>query len=345
MSTVYVGMDIGSKVIATAARDEGGEILERLSFKTDKVKLISNIARYGMDTEVLLEEGELAGWAYRTLLPYTGKVIVCDPRRNAWIAKGKNKNDDVDAEKLSELLRIKSFTSIYHTPDEEIAAFKAAVKHYEEATERAARQMVQIKAAFRTNGVFPEGKRVYGTPGRCEYLSEVDNLSIRLILAQEYDLLDYLTGKKAEARALVVKMSGEFPVIERFKKIPGVGPVLSARFVAYVQDPNRFNRSGLWKYSCLGVVTRISDGVSLGRQYLDKGGVSQMKDLSRKAFDGAMRTRDRNGIQIYFKRSHRNCGNLDHARLSTQRKILSMMNAMWRDDTEYSDEMFLGLGA
>ena len=345
MSTVYVGMDIGSKVTATAARDEGGEILEGLSFKTGKEKLISNIARYGMDTEVLLEEGELAGWAYRTLLPYTGKVIVCDPRRNAWIAKGKNKNDDVDAEKLSELLRIKSFTPVYHTMNEDIAAFKAAVKHYEEATERAARQMVQIKAMFRTNGVFPEGKRVYGTTGRCEYLRMTENTTMRSILVQEYDLLDYLAGKKAEARALVVKMSGEFPVIERFKKIPGVGPVLAARFVAYVQDPNRFNRSGLWKFSCLGVVTRISDGVSLGRQYLDKGGVSQMKDLSRKAFDGAMRTRDRNGIQIYFKRSHRNCENLDHARLSTQRKILSMMNAMWRDETEYSDEMFLGLGA
>ena len=345
MSTVYVGMDIGSKVTATAAKDEGGEILERLSFKTGKLNLISNISRYGMDTEVLMEEGELAGWAYRTLLPYTGKVIVCDPKRNAWIAKGKNKNDDVDAEKLSELLRIKSFTAVYHTPDEDIAAFKAAVQHYQEATERAARQMVQIKARFRTNGVFPEGKRVYGTQGRGEYLSEVDNLTIRLILAQEYDLLDYLTGKKAEAMAMVVRMSGEFPVIERFKKIPGVGPVLAARFVAYVQDPNRFNRSGLWKFSCLGVVTRISDGVSLGRQYLDKSGVSQMKDLSRKIFDSAMRTKDRNGIKIYFQRSHRNCGDSNHARLSTQRKILSMMNAMWRDDTGYSDKIFLGLGA
>lgn len=328
-----------------AAREESGELLERRTFKTSRKGIIAGVARYGFETAVMMEEGEMAGWAYRTLLPYVEQVIVCDPRRNAWIAKGKNKNDEVDAEKLSELLRIKSFTPVYHTMDEEIAAFKAAVKHYEEATERAARQMVQIKARFRTNGVFPEGKMVYGTPGRCEYLFKVDNSSIRLILAQEYDLLDYLTGKKAEAMALVVKMSHEFPVIERFKKIPGVGPVLAARFVAYVQDPNRFNRSGLWKFSCLGVVTRISDGVSLGRQYLDKSGVSQMKDLSRKAFDGAMRTRDRNGIQIYFKRSHRKCGNLDHARLSTQRKILSMMNAMWRDDTGYSDEMFLGLGA
>ena len=86
MSTVYVGMDVGSKVTAVAARSESGEVVERLSFKTSKENLISHISRYGMDAEVLLEEGELAGWVYRTLLAYTGEVIVCDPKRNAWIA-------------------------------------------------------------------------------------------------------------------------------------------------------------------------------------------------------------------------------------------------------------------
>ena len=342
MSTVYVGMDVGSKVTAVAARSESGEVVERLSFKTSKENLISHISRYGMDAEVLLEEGELAGWVYRTLLAYTGEVIVCDPKRNAWIANGKDKSDRVDADKLSELLRINSFATIYHTPDEHIAAFKVAVKHYEEATERAARQMVQIKAMFRTNGVFPEGKRVYGIQGRCEYLRMTENPTIRNILVQEYDMLDYLSKAKVEAGGLVVKMSLNFPVIEHFKRIPGVGPVLAARFVAYVLDPNRFNKRGLWKFSCLGIVNRSSDGVSLGRQHLDRAGVSAMKDLSRKVFDGAMRTKETNGVQVFFQRSYRNCGDRDHARLSTQRKVLSMMNAMWRDGTDYSDEMFLG---
>ena len=38
----------------------------------------------------MMEEGEMAGWAYRTLLPYVEQVIVCDPERNAWISKIKS---------------------------------------------------------------------------------------------------------------------------------------------------------------------------------------------------------------------------------------------------------------
>jgi transposase len=342
METVYVGMDVGSKVTAVAARGESGEVVERLTFRTSRESLVESVTKYGEDVRVMFEEGELAGWAYRTLLPHAREVIVCDPKRNAWVAKGKSKSDKVDADKLSELLRINSFATIYHTPHEEMAAFKISVQRYGEATKRAARQMVQVKALFRAQGVFTEGKRVYGAEGRIEYVGRLKDPFMREILIQEYDLLDYLSRKKVQAGSQVMRMSRNFPVIEHFKRIPGVGPVLAARFVAYVLDPNRFSKRGLWKFSCLGIVNRSSDGVSLGKQYLDKAGVSAMKDLSRKAFDGAMRTKKTNGIQIFFKRSYMNCGDYDHARLSTQRKILSMMNAMWRDGTDYSDEMFLG---
>ena len=344
MSRVYVGMDMGSKVTAVAARDESGELLERLTFKTSRDGIIAGVTRYGFETVVMMEEGEMAGWAYRTLLPYVEQVIVCDPKRNAWISKG-SKSDEIDAEKLSELLRIKSFSPVYHTPNEDIAAFKVLVQHYEETTKRSSRQMVQIKAMFRSQGVFPEGQAVYGPEGRNDYLSRVDNTSTRIMLTREYELLDYLIKKKAEAMSQVTAMSRQFPVIERFKRIPGIGPVLSARFVAYVQDPGRFNKRGLWKFSCLGVVSRSSDGVPLGREHLDRSGNGVMKDLSKKAFDGAMRTKEMNPIKAFYRRSSRRCKDPVHARLNTQRKILAMMRAMWRDCTEYSDDVFLGLRA
>ena len=64
MSTVYVGMDVGSKVTAVAARSESGEVVERLTFRTSRESLVESVTRYGEDVRVLFEEGELAGWAY-----------------------------------------------------------------------------------------------------------------------------------------------------------------------------------------------------------------------------------------------------------------------------------------
>ena len=70
-----------------------------------------------------------------------------------------------------------------------------------------------------------------------------------------------------------------------------------------------------------------------------------MKALSRTVFNGAMRARRINGIRDYYQGSLRRTKNETHARLNTQRKILAVMNAVWRDETEYSDYLVTGDGA
>ena len=47
----------------------------------------------------------MAGWLYRNLSEFADEVIVCDPRRNALIAKDGDKDDAIDAEKLNNLYR------------------------------------------------------------------------------------------------------------------------------------------------------------------------------------------------------------------------------------------------
>ena len=50
---------------------------------------------------------------YDLLKPHVGHVVVSDPRKNALLKVG-NKNDRVDAQKLSELLRCGLLTPVYH---------------------------------------------------------------------------------------------------------------------------------------------------------------------------------------------------------------------------------------
>lgn len=345
MRKVYIGIDIGSKTSAAAAIDVRGRLLAAEEFKTTERNLIGFVQRQGKRARVLIEEGELAGWVYRTLLPDAEIVEVADPKRNAWIAKAARKDDRTDALKLAELLRLGSYSPIYHPEEEEMAAFKVTVKHYDRMVKRTTAVMNQIKAILRGQGVITDGKQVYGIKGRAEAISEVTRPEVREMLMQDYSLLDHLLKERARARSLVVRLSKKFPVIERFRKMPGVDYVLASRFVAYIQNPNRFNKRELWRFSSLGVVKRESAGSSVGREHLDKAGNGALKDLSRKAFNGAMTTRRDNGIKTFYQRSCARTGNKNHARLNTQRKILVVMNAVWRDGTEYSDEMFIGKGA
>jgi len=61
---------------------------------------------------VTFEEGTSAAWLYDLLKPRGTKVVVCDPRKNALLKAG-NKNDRVDARKLSDLLRAGLPTPVY----------------------------------------------------------------------------------------------------------------------------------------------------------------------------------------------------------------------------------------
>ena len=337
MKEVYVGMDIGSKETAAVVVDSRGKMIDSDVLRTTERNLVTFASRHP-NAKVLIEECEMAAWVRATIKPHVASVIVCDPKRNAWVAKGTNKNDRVDAAKLAELNRLGSFSEVWHPDDEDVAGFKVLVKHYDDTSKRLAEVKCQIKARLRKQGVVTRGEAVYG-PRRDEALSRVDNTFARIAIEQDYELLDYLEGAKKAARSSVVAASGRFPVIALLKEIPGVGPILAARFVAYVADPHRFNKRTLASYSCLGIVKRSSDGSPLGREHLSRAGNSALKDLSRTAFERAMATRSPNGIKEFYAGSLTRTGDKTKARLNTQRKILALMLAIWRDKTEYRDEL------
>lgn len=336
MKKVYVGMDIGSKVTCMAAIDPRGKMIDATQFDTSIKSMVEFIGRQNAETMVLLEEGELSGWAYRELTPYAKRVVVCDPRRNAWVAKGGSKNDKIDAYKLSELARMGSYDPVYHSEDEEMIAFKIAVQHYEESRKRVIRIKNQVKARLRVQGVIIKDKSAYRKDDRGKVLESVGNPSTREIIAQDMELLDALTLEKARSLLRVLRLSKNFPVIERLSEIPGVGPRISSTFVAYVQDPNRFSsRSKFLRYCRLGILKRSSNGIPIGREHIDKAGCASLKDISRKAFNAAMLTKNDNQFKRFYRASLERTGSEKNARLNTQRKIMLTMLAIWRDGTRY----------
>ena len=345
MRKLYVGIDLGCKTCAGAVRDSKGKLLETCGFPTSAKNLIDFVGKQKGEVRVLIEECELAGWVYRTLLPHVQSVEVSDPKHNAWIARSKRKSDPVDAAKLAELLRGGFYRAVYHPEDEEMANFKIAFQHYDQMTRTTTRLQNQIKARFRQQGIMTTGKGVYGLAGRQKVISLVKSEAIAEILRQDFRLLDHAQKERAGARVLATKLSRDLPVIKRLKRIPGVGTISACRFVAYVQNPHRFNTKGLVNFSRLAVVKKESGESSIGREHLSREGNGAMKDLSRTVFNGAMRTRRTNGIRNYYLKSVNRTRNETHARLNTQGKILAVMNAVWRDGTEYRDDLVTGDGA
>jgi transposase len=309
-------------------------------FATSEANLIKAFADQHGEIHVHLEAGELAPWATSIISPLVSRVVCSHPQSNAWIAKDADKCDRIDAFKLADLLRLNRFKEVHYPPQQSRRDFKTVVQHYDELTQQQARLKTKIKARLRMQGVIVRGEQPFSSKGRKAVLAEVKSVQVRVAINQLYAVLDQSIESQTEARLLMLRAAQAFPEVKLFQTAPGVGPIGACRFSAYIHTPQRFSSTRkLWKYCRLSVSHRSSNGKPLRRPRLDRNGCGRLKDVTRKAFEAAMRTHQDNGFKRTYRRALEQTHDKTHARLTVQRKIVSTLRAMWINQTPYDDRL------
>jgi transposase len=340
MSIVYVGLDLGSSNFQQVALNHDGVIRVNRDFTTSEANLVKAFSDLKGEIHVHLEAGELAPWAASIITPLVTRVVCSHPQSNAWIAKDADKCDRIDAYKLADLLRLNRFKEVHYPREPARREFKTLVQHYDELTAQQARLKTKLKARLRMQGVIVTGERVFSSQGRKPVLAEVKSTELRTAISQLYAVLDQAMASQIEARLLMLRAAQAFPEIRIFRTAPGIGPIGACRFSAYIHTPSRFSTTRkLWKYCRLSVSHRSSNGKPLRRPRLDRSGCGRLKDVSRKAFEAALRERKDNGFKRAYLRALETTHDKTHARLTVQRKIVSTLRAMWLNQTPYGDEL------
>ena len=340
MNTVYVGLDLGSSSFQQVALNHQGVSRVNREFSTSEANLIKAFSDLRGEIHVHLEAGELAPWATSIIRPLVSRVVCSHPQTNAWIAKDADKSDRLDAFKLADLLRLNRFKEVHYPPQQSRREFKTLVQHYDELTQQQARLKTKIKARLRMQGVIVRGEQLFSATGRKAVLAAVKSVAVRTAISQLYAVLDQSLESQTEARLLMRRAAQAFPEIRIFETAPGVGPIGACRFSAYIHTPQRFSSTRkLWKYCRLSVSHRSSNGKPLRRPRLDRNGCGRLKDVSRKAFEAALRTHQDNGFQRAYRQALETTHDQTHARLTVQRKIVSTLRAMWINQTPYDDHL------
>jgi len=340
MQRVYVGLDLGSSSFQQVGMNDAGQPTLKREFRTSEANLIKAFADLEGEVHVHLEAGELSSWASEIIRPLVMRVVCSHPQQNAWIARDSGKCDEVDAFKLADLLRLNRFKEVKYPHEQLRRDFKAVVQHHDELTAHQARLKTKIKARLRMQGVITSGQALFSARGRRPVLQQVESAVVRTAIGQLYDLLDQSLTSQTEARLLMLRAARALPEISIMRTAPGIGPIGACRFSAYIHAPQRFSSTRkLWKYCRLSVSHRSSNNKPLRRPRLDHNGCGRLKDVSRKAFEAAMRRKDNNGFQRAYYRALAQTHDATHARLSVQRKIVSTLRAMWINQTPYRDEL------
>ena len=340
MTRVYVGLDLGSSAFHQVAIDPDGIVKLDRNLNTSQANLIKAFSDMKGELHVHLEAGELAPWARDVIAPLVQRVVCSHPQANAWIAKDADKCDRLDAFKLADLLRLKRFKEVHYPATQSRRDFKTLVQHYDELTAQQARLKTKLKARLRMQGVIVRGERPFSITGRQLVLAAVRSPVVRTAIQPLYTVLDQSMAAQTQARLLMLRAAQAFPEIKLLKTVPGVGPIGACRFSAYIHTPQRFSsKRKLWKYCRLSVSHRSSNGKPLRRPRLDRNGCGRLKDVSRKAFDAALRSSQNNGFQRAYHRALETTHDATQARLSVQRKIISTLRAMWLTQTAYRDDL------
>ena len=103
MRTVhYIAMDTHSYSTEVCVKTRANTPGKTWRVNTTIPALREAIASVPRPRHLTFEEGPLASWLYRNLKADADRLVVCDPRKNALVAKGGDKDDAIDAGKLAD---------------------------------------------------------------------------------------------------------------------------------------------------------------------------------------------------------------------------------------------------
>jgi len=339
--TVYIGIDLHSKTSTIGYMNEQGNYCGHYKVQTTPMNLINQITAIpGQVKKCTLEQSNIAFWAAEFLQDHVDELIVCDPRHNALVSAGENKNERLDTLNLCTLLRLNRLKEVWRPKQLGLRRlFFHQVKEYHRLTKSLSIHKRQLRSALGHWGI--NGKVVKADYERPEaMLSQVNNDLLAEEFLEKVEVIQYLSARKKRQLQRVEKTGSSFAEIKEFLKIPGVGSVGAHTFSGYIQTPHRFRRAGqLIKYCKLAVRKFTSDGKAVRSERLSKAGHGPLKNLAHICWKSSCS--GDNEVSRYFHDCLECVGNPVHARLTTQRKVLITMWALWKNEEPYDPKKFI----
>src|SRR5580698_7185665 len=226
----YIGMDVHQASISIAVSDAAGKVLMECIIETKATTVLEFIQGLRGSLWVTFEEGTSAAWLYDLVKPHVARVVVCDPRKNALLKAG-NKNDRVDARKLSELLRAELLTPVYHG-ESGVRTLRELSRSYLTVTKDLTRVMNRLKALYRSWAISCAGEKVYSPRHRKTWLEKLPEAGVRRRAEQLYQQLDALMKIRREARRELLTESRKHSAQKLLRQIPLLGPIRVALLIA-----------------------------------------------------------------------------------------------------------------
>ena len=240
-SGLTVGVDLGDRWSRYCVLDEEGQVLEADTVATTGRalrKLFSDLSA----ARVVIEVGTHSPWIQRLLQELGHETITANPRYVRLIYGSRNKNDQLDAERLARLARVD--TKLLHP-----IQHRGGTAQADRALLRSRNALVECRTKL-VNHARGMVKSIGGRLPSCstsyfhKRVREDVPDELKPALTPVLDTIATLTRKIQRLETQIERLATKrYPETGLLRQVSGVGPLTALSYVLTVEDPERFKSS------------------------------------------------------------------------------------------------------
>jgi transposase len=333
-----IGIDVHCDFCEAAVITAAGKLVKRHRCKTAIPPLLELLKAVPAPRQVVFEEGPLADWLFRNLVGHAEELLVCEPRRNRLIIQDGDKDDDLDAEKLAQLLRGGFVKGVHHTESLDRAVFKQLVGSYHDRVRHRVGEAHRITALLRRHGVMVRERDYMRTEDRPGLLARLpEQATLRALVRSLWRGYDAAVAQEEKMRQRLLERAKQEEVLCRFEELPGIGWIRAATLFVHLDTPWRFrSKSALWKYLGIGLERRRS---GKGPELL--GVPRQVNRLLKSTILGAAKSavaQGKNPFADLYRRWIEQGLSPKLARRNVARSLAATLWGLWKNGSVYHPE-------
>ena len=329
----YIGLDIHKKMIAWCLKDHTGRFVKQGEVKATRLSLQEWVADLPQPWVAAMEATLFTGWVYDFLSPFAQDLKVAHPEMLKAITAAKKKNDQADAERIADLLRVGLLPECYMAP-REIRELRRVLRFRNLLVRQAVRMKNKISGLLMEVGAPYSKSRLHGQTYFHDLLGRLDETPdfVLDMLKMSRMSLESFTKMQKSLLSLLRHNGSIRERVERLMTIPGVGEVLALTWVLEVGDPWRFpSTSQAVSYCGLTSAQKESAGKN------QRGPISKKrnKHLQTMLVEASKLAPRWNSQLARVHEREKEKGNRNRATLAVARKLAAYMLAVDKSQKDF----------
>lgn len=237
----YVGLDVHKKSVSFCVKLANGKIVQEGTVKATRPALTAWAQALPQPWSGALEATMFTGWIYDHLRPQAQELKVAHPAMLEAIFAAKRSNDQIDARKITDLLRCDLLPECYMAPPE-IRELRRILRYRNLIVWQAVRMKNRISGLLMETGTEYEKTKLHHKKYFSELLLNLQDVPKTVVGLLQLSRSTWETFHRMEQQ-LIAGLREHPRIRERVRRlmtIPSVGEITALTWVLETGEPGRF---------------------------------------------------------------------------------------------------------